>query len=175
MSDPGDEFIPFLVQAGCDPGVIAHCLAVRDVAVQIASGLSNAGILVDISLVAKGAVIHDIGRSVTHGMDHADAGGTICRKLGLDEKICNIVENHIGAGLNAKERAEFGLPAIDRIPQTLEEKIVAHADNLVKGTRVMSKDEFFASLNRFPESVRTRFIALSEELELPVRKIQGIN
>lgn len=166
MCDPGDEYIPFLEEAGCDPGVIAHCLAVRDVAVRITSDILKAGHEVDPFLVAAGSVIHDIGRSQTHGMDHADAGGIICRKLGFEEKICSIVENHIGAGLSAEERAGFGLTAVDRIPETIEEKIVAHADNMVKGTRVIRKDEFFSSLDKFPAPVRARFIALAEEIEL---------
>lgn len=165
MCSPGDGYIPFLEQAGCEPKVIAHCRTVRDVGLQIARDLSSAGVTVDEDLVAAGAIIHDIGRSQTHGMDHADAGGVICRALGLDEKICLIVERHIGAGLRADERAGFGLSAVDRIPQTLEEKIVAHADNRVRGTRVIDRDEFISSLDRFDGQVKKRFLALAEELD----------
>lgn len=165
MCNPGDGYIPFLEQAGCDPRVIAHCRAVRDVSLQIARDLSTAGVTVDENLVAAGAIIHDIGRSQTHGMDHADAGGIICRALGLDEKICLIVERHIGAGLRADERAGFGLSAVDQVPETLEEKIVAHADNLVRGTRVIDQDEFISSLDRFEDLVKKRFLALAKELD----------
>ena len=166
MCSPGDDYIPFLEQAGCEPEVVAHCLAVRDVAIRIATSIYRTGTGVDLDLVAAGSVLHDIGRSITHGMGHADAGGTICRNLGLDDRICHIVERHIGAGLTADERRTLGLPAADRLPVTLEEKIVAHADNMVKGTRVISRDEFIASLERFPESTRMRFIHLAEELDL---------
>mgnify|MGYP003591352577 FL=1 len=165
MCSPGDEFLSFLIEAGCDPGVIEHCRVVRDVAVRIASDIAGTGTVVDIQLVVAGAILHDIGRSKTHGMGHADEGGVICRSLGFDERICLIVERHIGAGLPANERAGFGLSAVDRIPETLEEKIVAHADNLVKGTRVISHEEFVSSLDRFDEPVRERFLALSNELE----------
>ncbi len=165
MCSPGDEFLSFLIEAGCDPGVIEHCRVVRDVAVRIASDIAGTGTVVDIQLVVAGAILHDIGRSKTHGMGHADEGGVICRSLGFDERICLIVERHIGAGLRADERAGFGLSAVDRIPETLEEKIVAHADNLVKGTRVISHEEFVSSLDRFDEPVRERFLALSNELE----------
>jgi uncharacterized protein len=170
MCSPGDEYLSFLLQAGCDPGVIAHCRAVRDVAIRIATDIADAGVRVDMGLVAAGAIIHDIGRSQTHGMDHADAGGIICRSLGFDEKMCRIVERHIGAGLSAEERVGFGLPATDRIPETLEEKIVAHADNLVKGTQVISREEFVSSLNRFDEPVRNRFLVLADELERLARQ-----
>lgn len=165
MCSPGDEFLSFLIEAGCDPGVIEHCRVVRDVAVRIASDIAGAGTAVDIQLVVAGAILHDIGRSRTHGMGHADEGGILCRSLGFDERICLIVERHIGAGLRADERSGFGLPAVDRIPETLEEKIVAHADNLVKGTRVISREEFVSSLDRFDEPVRERFLALADELE----------
>ena len=33
----------------------------------------------------------------------ADEGGVICRSLGIDERVCLIVERHIGAGLKADE------------------------------------------------------------------------
>lgn len=165
MCSPGDEYLPFLAEAGCDPGVIEHCKAVRNVALRIASDISHTGVQVDLDRVAAGAILHDIGRSRTHGMGHADEGGDICRSKGFDEGICRIVERHIGAGLSADERAGFGLSAVDRIPKTLEEKIVAHADNLVKGTRVISREEFAASLERFDEPVRSRFLALADELE----------
>jgi len=167
MCSPGDTCLSFLTRAGCDPGVIAHCLAVRDVAVRIASELSGAGTRVDINLVASGAVLHDIGRSRSHGMDHADIGSEICRSLGLDEPVCRIVERHIGAGLSAEERRSMGLSAVDRIPETIEEKIVAHADNLVKGTREITEDELISSLDRFPAPVRDRFLALIRELQQP--------
>ncbi|MGV8108707.1 HDIG domain-containing metalloprotein [Methanospirillum sp.] len=170
MCSPGDELIPFLTQVGCDDGVIAHCRVVRDVAVRIANGIEKAGTQVDIDLVAAGAIIHDIGRSQTHGMDHADVGGCICRSLGFDEQICLIVERHIGAGLRAAEREGFGLLPVDRIPETIEEKIVAHADNLVKGTRVLNQQEFESALDRFDRQVKERFLALAHELNQLLEK-----
>ncbi len=166
MPEPGDEYIRYLEEAGCEPRIIAHCLRVRDVAVQIADRIQSAAIVpVDRSLVAAGAVLHDIGRSRTHGMDHGDVGGSICEDLRFSPEICRIVERHIGAGLTGKERKDLGLCAEDRIPESTEEKIVAHADNLVKGTRIISRDEMEQSLRKFPEDVRMRFIALADELE----------
>jgi uncharacterized protein len=170
MCKPGDELIPCLVKAGCDEGVIEHCVTVRNVALNIATEISATGIPVNLDLVAKGAIIHDIGRSVTHGLGHADAGGEICKKLGLGKEITSIVERHIGAGLTSDERVKAGLPPGDRIPQTLEEKIVAHADNLVKGSRVMDLIEYQNSLFKFPEHIRRRFLNLSKELGSPEEK-----
>ena len=164
MCNPGDDYIPFLKQAGCDRSVINHCLAVRNAALGISNRISDAGTPVNKDLVAKGAILHDIGRSVTHGLDHADVGGKICRELGLEEEIALIVERHIGAGLTSNERILAGLSPVDRIPGTVEEKIVAHADNMVKGSYIMDMNEFMDSISKYPEDIRKRFLDLSNEL-----------
>lgn len=166
MSEPGDEYFSYLFSAGCDPDVIAHCRTVRDVAVGIADRILAIGKRsVDRDLVAAGAVLHDIGRSVTHGMDHADAGAALCRELGFPLAVCRIVERHIGAGLTGEERGELGLSREDRIPGTIEERIVTHADNLVRGTRITTRQDLEAGIGKFPPQVRARFISLADELE----------
>ena len=121
-----DECIAFLTNAGCSPEVIVHCKAVRDVALRIAKKTDA-----DLNLVEAGALLHDIGRSKTHGIRHAVEGAIIARKLGLTDDIINIIERHIGAGLTKNEARKLGLPAKDFIPESLEEKIVCHADNLI--------------------------------------------
>ncbi len=68
-------------------------------------------------------------------MKHAAVGGKIAREYGLPEEIIHIIENHIGAGISRNEARELGLPDRDFIPATLEEKIVAHADNLMEENR----------------------------------------
>ncbi len=166
MPEPGSEYIKYLKEAGCDPGVISHCMTVYEVAIRIADLILAAGTApVNRDLVGVGAVLHDIGRSETHGMDHADAGGRICRKKGFPNEVCLIVERHIGAGLNRSDRIGFGLSDEDRIPITIEEKIVAHADNLVKGSRVITRSDLNESIKKFPPVVQARFTALADELE----------
>ena len=86
--------------------------------------------LPDAGLVRAGALLHDIGRSRTHGMMHAVAGAEVARELGLPEALVHIIERHIGAGVVREEAARLGLPPKEYLPLTLEEKIVAHADNL---------------------------------------------
>ena len=84
-------------------------------------------------LVRAGAMLHDIGRGVTHGIDHAQRGAALAGSLGLDERIVSIIERHIGAGLTADECSLARLIPRDCLPVTIEEKIVANADNLVHG------------------------------------------
>ncbi|MDV2482010.1 HDIG domain-containing protein [Methanoculleus sp. Wushi-C6] len=156
-----EDCIALLRRAGCSEGVIAHCRAVRDLALTYASDG-----LVDRDLVAAGALLHDIGRGATHEIRHAEVGGALCRSFGLDEAIVAIVERHIGGGLTADECSLLGLLPRDCMPQTLEEKIVAHADNLVKGTRVIVMEERMMHAIALPRRQRKRICRLGLEMEL---------
>jgi uncharacterized protein len=103
---------------------------------------------IDRELVRLGGLLHDIGRSRTHGIEHALAGGDIARGLGLSEELINIIERHIGAGITAAEAERLGLPKKDYLPLTPEEKVVSYADNLVSGVRAMP---FYEALDRFKD------------------------
>ena len=74
--------ITLLEQVGCSTNVIAHCKAISILAVKIAHK-TNA----DVDLVRAGAFLHDIGRSQSHGIDHAVKGAMIAKDLGLPEQI----------------------------------------------------------------------------------------
>ena len=125
-SPSAEECINLMRNVGCSEDVICHCKAVRDIALKIAERTDA-----DTRLVEAGALLHDIGRSQTHGIDHAIVGARIAKKLGLSKDIIGIIEHHIGAGLTATVAKSLGLPHKDFMPITLEEKIVCHADNLI--------------------------------------------
>jgi uncharacterized protein (TIGR00295 family) len=129
IPNPG-QCLRLLREAGCSDDVINHCEAVRKVAVRIAKK-AHANIL----LVEAGALLHDIGRSKTQGIMHGIEGAKIATELGLPLCIVNIIERHLGAGIPIEEAATLGLPLKDYMPITLEEKIVAHADNLIDNDR----------------------------------------
>lgn len=155
-----EECIELLKKSGCSEEVIRHCQTVRDVAVRIAEK-ANA----DVKLVEASALLHDIGRSKTHGIRHAVEGGEIVRKLGLPGEIINIIERHIGAGLPAEEAKKLGLPAKDFLPITLEEKIVCHADNLVEyNMKQKIENEIKKALIHDYKGYANRLIALHKEL-----------
>ncbi len=78
-------------------------------------------------------MLHDIGRSRSHDVDHAAKGAEITRELGLPEELVHIIERHIGAGIPDNEAKKLGLPEGHYIPETLEEKIVTYADKLIAG------------------------------------------
>ena len=155
-----EDCIALLRRAGCSDDVVAHCCAVRDLALAYADGIA------DRDLIEAGALLHDIGRGVTHDLHHAEAGGAICRAFGLDKRIERIVERHIGAGLTADECSLLCLAPRDCMPATLEEKIVAHADNLVKGIRAITMEERMMHAIALPRRQRKRIRRLGLEMEL---------
>jgi len=146
--------------------VIQHILAVTKVAKKIAERLNLPP--ESKNLVLTGAMLHDVGRSLSHEMDHAIRGAEILKKDGFDERIIRIVERHIGAGLTAEEAKKFGLPEKDYIPETIEEKVVAMADNLVAGSKILRKEEYVGAIEKKfsdqPEALR-RHLKLLEEFE----------
>ena len=133
-----DEAIQILKEEGCLEKVILHCIVVSEEAVRLAEKNIAMGRDVDIRLVEIGALLHDLGRAQTHSMDHAVIGARLAEKHGLDPAIISIIKKHIGAGIMPDEAKMLGLPDDDYIPRTWEEKIVAHADNMVKGTQIIT-------------------------------------
>ena len=128
----GANCIKILREAGCRQRILVHCCTVCAVAEEMTSRIDA-----DKGLVVAGSLLHDIGRSVDHTIMHAVIGSRMVEKLGLPEELANIVRKHIGAGLDAVDVVEMNLPPGDYIPRTIEEKIVAHADNLVSDNRVI--------------------------------------
>jgi len=131
------EALNFLVQSGCNPNVVRHCKAVSDYAVKLAKAFEKKGLNTDVRLVEIAGLLHDIGRSKTHTVDHALVGADITRSLGLPDSIVLIIERHAGGGIPRDEAREMSWPARDYVPQTLEEKIVCYADKRVEGLRIV--------------------------------------
>lgn len=155
--------LKILKQEETPENVIEHSKAVYKKAMVISANFKNA----DKDLIKKGALLHDIGRSKTHGISHAVEGAKIVKQYGYPEEVQNIVERHIGAGITEEESVKLGLPKKSYIPQTIEEKIVAHADNLLSGTKDVDIDFDIAKWKRKidkPEENIKRLIELDNEL-----------
>lgn len=119
----------------------------------------------DPDLVTAGALLHDIGRSVDHSIMHAYIGSQIVESYGLPRELVDIVRKHTGAGLDARDVEEMGLPPADYMPSTLEEKIVAHADNMVSDNRVVDHMRSVTKLrNKGAQRGADRIEALHREL-----------
>ena len=128
--------IELLKKENTPQNVIQHSIAVCKKAMKIASNFDNA----NKDLIRKGALLHDIGRSKTHNITHAIEGVKIAERYGYSRDVLNIIERHIGAGITEEEAEKLGLPRKSYLPETLEEKIVAHADNLISGIEEVDID-----------------------------------
>ncbi len=117
----------------CDEDIVNHSLSVSKKAREIADKIRANGYNIDPDFVEIGAILHDIGRAKSHGIDHGIKGSEILRNSEFSE-FARVCETHVGAGIDKGEAASLGLPAKDYIPKTLEEKVIAHADNLTEGT-----------------------------------------
>ncbi len=119
-----------LRREGCSPAVIEHSRKVAALAMEIARKIKENNIKVDMDAVYAGAMLHDVGRAKTHGIMHIVEGVEIAKKYGVSSKVLNIIKHHGGAGIDKEEAKKLGLPPEDYTPATIEEMIVAHADNL---------------------------------------------
>jgi len=117
----------------CDGNIVAHSLVVSKNARVIADKIKENGHEISPEFVEIGAILHDIGRSKSHGIDHGVKGSEILRNSEFSE-FARICETHIGAGIDREEAISLGLPAKDYLPKTLEEKVIAHADNITEET-----------------------------------------
>ncbi|MBP2145594.1 uncharacterized protein J2129_001048 [Methanofollis sp. W23] len=153
--------------AGCDEGVIAHCRAVTAAALEYTGSSA-----IDRNLVVAGGMLHDLGRSRTHALAHAEAGAGCARALGLPDEVVRVIRRHIGAGLTAEECALLGLLPADAVPRRLEERVVAHADNLTKGTRAITLEERMDRSVVLGRKAAVRVFRLGLDLE-PLRHLPG--
>jgi uncharacterized protein len=130
-----EQAIEILRKHNCSPRVIEHCQAVAALALQIAKQLEAKNYQVNMQLIEAGALLHDLGRSKTHKVDHSIIGAEIAQEEGLPEEIILIIKRHVGAGITPEEAQWLGWPKDNYIPQTLEEKIVCYADKCIDSNK----------------------------------------
>ncbi|MBA3008942.1 MAG: HDIG domain-containing protein [Proteobacteria bacterium] len=107
---------------------MAHSLTVARKALEIAGRTTQK---LDMELVGRGALFHDLGKAQTHEIHHGELGAQMGKSLGLPKKITDVMEKHIRGGMTPKEAIELGLPVKDYTLGTLEERIIIYADRLV--------------------------------------------
>jgi uncharacterized protein (TIGR00295 family) len=156
-----DESIKILEDAGASKEIIDHSEAVAKLSTEIAELIMGT----NMELVEAGALLHDIGRTKSQEIDHAVVGSEIAEELELPETVVKIIRNHIGAGITEEDAEELGLPEGSYIPQTTEEKIVAHADNLIdNANRRGVEDYIWEFVNNEQYRIARRIINLHNKL-----------
>lgn len=123
-----DSDIEMLRKAGVSEDDIKHCVRVAEKALEIAQ---RTGAKLNVELIGRCALFHDLGKAKTHAIEHGRIGAELGSQLGLPKEITDIMEKHIRGGLTEDEARELGLPVKDYTLKTLEEKIVIYADRLV--------------------------------------------
>ncbi|MCC7572339.1 MAG: HD domain-containing protein [Candidatus Methanofastidiosum sp.] len=162
-----EEAISLLRTEGCSEKIISHCINVSKYAKEIGEKASK-DFELDINLIEIGGLLHDIGRSKINGIYHGVIGAEIIRNKGIDEKIALICERHIGSGIDKRDADKFGLPNNNYIPETIEERIVCHADNFfINGVQVNFEkvfQRFIIELGEGHSSIQ-RLLALQKDLQ----------
>jgi len=127
-----------LGENNCSGNVIRHCEAVSREAKRIAERVRANGTPVDVEFVETAALLHDIGRSRTHGIRHGIEGASILKDHPGYARVCL---RHLGGGIDRAEAKKLGLPEGDFLPETLEEKIVCYADKLIDDYKKVGIEE----------------------------------
>jgi uncharacterized protein len=160
-----EQALQLLYQSRCLRNVINHCVAVAELAVEIAETCKKRGLDVDLELVEIGALLHDIGRSKTHSVHHAVIGARIAKEYGLPESVISIIKRHVGGGITAKEAMKLGWPRDVYVPKTLEEKIVSYADKLIEGSQRVPIERTIGNFSReLPPPAIARIRRMHEEM-----------
>jgi uncharacterized protein len=159
-----EQAIELLRKNNCPPKVINHCQEVAKLALEIASKLEKKGMKVDLKLVETGALLHDIGRSKSHAVDHGVVGAKIAESEGAPESVVRIIKRHVGGGITSQEAEKFGWPKDVYEPVTLEEKIVSYADKLIDQSRRVPIDLEIERLQVEHKDAAERVRKLHEEI-----------
>jgi uncharacterized protein len=149
---------------GSNQIIVEHCRTVARVARLLAEEFQRRGQAVDVRVVVAAALLHDIGRSRIQTVGHAVEGAAMVEKEGVDRKVVEIIRRHVGAGISPEEAKSLGLPDLDYIPRTLEERIVCFADKMVDRDKVRPFSEEVHKFTMKSHDVM-RLLALKRRLQ----------
>ena len=177
-----DSDIELLRKAGVSEDDVKHCVKVAEKALEIAYKI---GANIDMELVGRGALFHDLGKAITHAIEHGNVGAEMGKDLGLPEAITAIMEKHIRGGLTEEEARELGLPVKDYTLRSLEERIVIYADRVVDiitdgivdigGDELEAEHRFEAILKEYPKYGKNfktlqRYLGYHQEIQGLIKK-----
>lgn len=144
---PRQQAIEILTERSQGAQWAKHCFAVADAALLIGLTLAPHR-AVDSSFLWSAALLHDIGRHVTHDpVLHGVEGYQFLFALGHPQEA-RVCASHILFGLKADEASQFGLPACDFVPCTIEEQLVTLVDFLLEFDQPTTLERRFSSLRR---------------------------
>jgi uncharacterized protein (TIGR00295 family) len=156
--------------------VLAHSKLVQKIAVKIAKDIMDNGYFVDLDFIETASLLHDIGRfkcppntkdSIKHGVEGAEI--MLQEKLPHESLVC---ARHLGAGITKEDIINKKLPLApeDYVPETIEEKIIAHADNLTAGDKEITIEQ---SIERFRKEIGEEFAERIKKLNEEIEELRG--
>lgn len=125
-----EECMRLLREHNNPKNIIEHSLLVADVAVFLAKKIRANRIPVNVDLVERAALLHDVAKfeTLSSGEHHGDVGAEILEKEGYPE-----------IALIAKEHALYKILEKDSL-KSLESRIIFYVDKRVKGDAMMGPD-----------------------------------
>ena len=144
---PRDEAARLLDEHGQGAAWTVHCRAVAAAAERLGAALDlRHG--VDPDRLWTTALLHDVGRCVTHDpVGHGVEGYKLLTALGHADEA-RVCASHILFGLPAADAAACGLPRRDFLPRTLTERLVPLVDFMIQHDQPVALTRRFASLRR---------------------------
>ena len=116
-----------LASQGVGERGVLHAVQVAAIALAVARGLTEQ---VDLALVRRGALLHDLGKVRDTGNLHGVVGAELGHELGLPAPVLACIEKHVRHGVPEAQAAGYGLPVKDYGFSRVEERIVSYADKL---------------------------------------------
>lgn len=124
-----------------------HAQAVTDMALCMAR--KHPELNMDLQFIEEAAMLHDLGIFLTDAprihcfgkaqyLCHGYLGAEILRSLGY-ERHARVCERHTGTGLRKEQIIANGwdIPAMDLLPETLEEQLICFADKFFSKTKYL--------------------------------------
>lgn len=119
-----------------------HTNIIWEIAQKLVLKLKNQGIKVDMDLLEKGVMLHDLGvylcfdedlnpdKSLPQYIYHGFIGADLILKEGFGEEVARFARNHSATGFTIEdiERENLQVEKKDYIPVTVEEEILCYAD-----------------------------------------------
>lgn len=149
--------------------LLNHSRSVADKALAIAD--MHPEMNLDKAFIYEAAMLHDIGVGETNAHKIHCLGehpyichGYLGSRILLNENLprhARVCESHIGTGLTKEEieHLQFSIPAIDTLPETLEEKLVCLADKFFsksKPNKEKSIDEIRKTVAKYGDAPLAR-------------------
>ena len=157
-----NDCLKLLDKYGIEGNVLEHSLKVEEVAIFLAKRFKEKNVDVNLELVSRGALLHDIGKVVADHtkMNHIDAGTIILRGEGFYD-LAEICRTHAISFFIDK----------NFLLVSLEQKIVNYADKRVLGDKLVSLNERLVYLKKRYISDEQTFLEIKKNLEFLEKEI----